>query len=73
MTNGRFELNVNPDGTLLGGPVVGTWEIVDGEWCRDITAPEQAAGFECQTVDVNGDVLTFTSPSGRTVEWTLVR
>lgn len=70
LSNGNAEININADGTLDGGPVSGTWEIADGQFCRTLTAPAQAAGSECQTVVVNGNTLTFTSPTGRTVEWT---
>ena len=52
----------NADGTLSGpegSGLAGTWEVVNGQWCRAITAPERIAGQACQDVTINGNVATI--------------
>ncbi|MEM8824885.1 MAG: hypothetical protein AAGF30_14865, partial [Pseudomonadota bacterium] len=64
---------INADGTLLGefGGVVtaGTWEMVDGFWCRTLTAgPERALTnnpTDCQLFERNGDTLRGTRDRGQ--------
>lgn len=62
--------NVNADGTLIGvgGPnqtrFVGTWEIVNGQWCREFTEPEAFAGRACQKAVLGDGTVTITGERG---------
>ncbi len=71
LTNGDTTVTIGADGTVTGGGFEGVWEERDGKYCRTLTQPAQYAGTECQTVVLNGDQVTFESPQGHSVTWTV--
>lgn len=64
--NGQLS-GTESDGTNL----VGTWTIIDGQWCRTLTAPVSFAGTACQDVSIAGDQATFTRAGGSSITYTI--
>lgn len=70
LVNGDDKFDLGADGSLMGvgGPgrakFVGTWEIVDGQWCRDFSEPAQWAGRECQPTVLGDNSVTLTGRNG---------
>ncbi|UTH43899.1 hypothetical protein [Loktanella salsilacus] len=64
--NGQLS-GTESDGTNL----VGTWTILDGQWCRTLTAPASFAGTACQDVSIAGDQATFTRAGGSSITFTI--
>ena len=62
-------LKVSPDGTISGNgswrPVTGNWTWKDGYFCRDLFWGEDALGYNCQEVRINGGRMRFTSDRGQ--------
>ncbi len=62
-------LTINPNGTLSGefGGVrtLGTWEVRDGFWCRELTAgPRGPSPEDCQQFVRDGNTLNVTRDRG---------
>ncbi len=61
-------LNVLPDGSIdghgAGIDVSGNWSWDGQFFCRDLYWGNDALGYNCQQVSVNGDRLRFTSDRG---------
>lgn len=83
LSNTGNDITFNADGTINGtaGPdrdinVSGVWEVRNGRFCRTITEPatlpEGIPATECQEVVVDGNQVTFTSPTGRTSQLTIL-
>ena len=63
----RFYINPTGalEGTLADGtPVLGTWQIINEQWCRELTTPERFAGYKCQDVTIAGNTVTFHRDDG---------
>ena len=70
-TDGQYAV-INKDGTLggfFGGKTLaGTWEVVDGYWCRTITAgPDYTLvnPTNCQKYERDGNKLKITRDKGQ--------
>ena len=66
----------NADGTVEGtfaGGFKGTWEWVDGYWCRVIKGKEGVPENDCQLFEIAGDKVRNTRDKGkgRTVIYTI--
>jgi hypothetical protein len=63
-----ISLTVTPDGAIsgraFGTPVSGAWTWNGGYFCRDLYFGSENLGFNCQTVEVSGETLRFTSDQG---------
>jgi hypothetical protein len=61
-------LRVTPDGRIVGRgagrEVSGQWQWQDGLFCRDLYWGERELGYNCQTVEVRGNTVRFTSDAG---------
>ena len=61
-------LEVTPDGQIggsaLGSPVTGTWSWQDGYFCREMAWGEDPIEYNCQLVELSGDLLRFTTDQG---------
>lgn len=73
---GETSVYVNPNGTLSGqtpaGSIAGTWEVRNGQWCRNLTAPAALANSACQDAQLNGNILTLPNSAGTAmVNWTI--
>ena len=59
----------NSDGTMVGtlrrGAIDGTWEFKDGYWCREFEAGGKASAYDCQTVELSGNLGRFTRERGK--------
>ena len=59
---------LNSDGAVTGefgrGPVVGTWEFVDGYWCREFSAGVGSLAYDCQSVELSGSTVRLTRDRG---------
>lgn len=68
LTRPLVSLNVTPDGRIQGRSlswdVEGTWSWQDGYFCRDLFWGGDALGYNCQEVQVSGEVIRFTSDRG---------
>ena len=67
ITVNNMILDIKPDGslggTLAGGdPIVGTWSIQNGQWCRSFVQPNVA--LACQDLVIDADTMTVTTPNG---------
>lgn len=73
---------LQPDGTMIGkvGPdrnidLKGTWEIRDRQFCRTVLEPTDLSAdtpvTDCRRVDIAGNIVTFTSGTGRRNEWVI--
>lgn len=66
----------NADGTVEGtfaGGFKGTWEWIDGHWCRVISGYEGIPVNDCQVFEIAGDQVRNTRDkgAGRTVVYTI--
>lgn len=63
-----IRLTVTPDGRItgraFGTEVSGAWNWNGGYFCRDLYFGNEDLGFNCQTVEVAGQTLRFTSDQG---------
>ncbi len=61
-------LNVAGDGQIagdaMGGTVTGSWTWQDRYFCREMAWGSRVFPQNCQTVEVNGDLLRFTADQG---------
>ena len=61
-------LTVTEDGGIqgraFGQKVTGAWNWSDGYFCRDLSYGSQDLGPNCQTVEVDGKTMRFTSDQG---------
>jgi hypothetical protein len=65
---------INADGSLTGSMTgadgapatqfVGSWEIVDGQWCRSFTEPAKFAGRACQEATLGDGTVTIVGERG---------
>lgn len=59
---------LNSDGSIDGdigkGPAVGTWEFKDGYWCREFTSGVGKGTYDCQTIELAGNLGRFTRNRG---------
>ena len=62
------DLRVTGDGRIagdaMGGTVIGSWTWDDGYFCREMTWGDRSFPLNCQRVDVDGDLITFTADRG---------
>jgi len=73
---GETSIYVNPNRTLSGtgpaGAVEGTWEVRNGQWCRNITAPAAWAGSRCQDAQLSGNTVSLANADDTAmVNWTI--
>lgn len=57
---------INSDGTLVGtfnGGITGTWEWVDGYWCREIPSRVRQIN-DCQLMEISGNQVKSTRAKG---------
>jgi len=69
LTRLGIRLTVSQDGDIkgraFGKDISGGWEWNEGYFCRDLYADGDALDIKnCQTVEVRGDTLRFTSDRG---------
>ena len=68
LTRFGIRLTVAPDGDIsgraFGTPVTGEWDWNGGYFCRDLFWGETNLGSNCQSVQVRGDTLRFTTDRG---------
>lgn len=68
LTRMGITLTVSPGGEIrgraFGQDVSGSWTWQDGYFCRDLFWGDQAFGYNCQEVALNGSSLRFTSDRG---------
>ena len=68
LTRFGIRLSVAPDGDIsgraFGTPVTGEWDWDGGYFCRDLFWGETNLGSNCQSVQVRGDTLRFTTDRG---------
>ena len=61
-------LNVKDDGTItgraVGAGITGTWSWQDGYFCRVMDWSGYAIDYNCQLVEVDGDLIRFTVDQG---------
>ncbi|WP_243254520.1 hypothetical protein [Sulfitobacter indolifex] len=67
--DGNFAIVLNPDGSLEGEGIKGSWTEREGKFCRTLTKPESRAGTECQIVTLSGNQATFDNQQGRITSW----
>lgn len=69
LTYPLVRLQVTPDGQIVGRgagrEVSGEWQWEDGLFCRDLYWGERELGYNCQTVEVRGSTMRFTSDAGQ--------
>jgi len=67
--NDGSHLVLNPDGTvgglMLGKPPVGTWSLVDGQFCRDFVIGDGRTLDGCHDILVDATSVRFRSDTGR--------
>lgn len=76
LTSGNNSLVLSKDGRLtgvLGGKdkLVGAWTIRDGKYCRTISEPKRFEGTACQSVKIDGKVVTFIRADGTPQAWSM--
>ena len=63
-----LSLNVDPAGGITGGAmgseVTGAWSWQDGYFCREMAWGSRPIPYNCQLVEVNGDLMRFTTDRG---------
>lgn len=63
-----LELIVAPSGQIageaLGYPVTGAWDWQNGFFCREMDWGGDEIPYNCQLVEVHGDLLRFTVDQG---------
>lgn len=68
LTRFGIRLTVAPEGDIsgraFGTPVTGEWDWNGGYFCRDLFWGETNLGSNCQSVQVRGDTLRFTTDRG---------
>jgi hypothetical protein len=61
-------LNVMPDGSITGSAagwdVTGTWDWVDGHFCREMDWSGTPVPYNCQLVEHEGNQMRFTVDKG---------
>ena len=61
-------LRVTGDGRIageaMGGTVTGSWSWQDGYFCREMAWGDRVFPLDCQRVDLDGDLVTFTADRG---------
>jgi hypothetical protein len=64
-----IRLQVTDDGRIsgkaFGKEVTGAWRWDAGYFCRDLAVNGDPLEFNCQTVEVNGRTMRFTSDKGQ--------
>ncbi|MCA1775513.1 MAG: dihydrodipicolinate reductase [Loktanella sp.] len=64
----NLALNVTPNGQIAGGAlgwdITGTWSWEDGYFCREMEWGGDPIPYNCQLVEVDGDLLRFTTDQG---------
>ena len=69
LTYPLVRLQVTPDGQIVGRgagrEVSGEWDWENGLFCRDLYWGERELGYNCQTVEVRGNTMRFTSDAGQ--------
>lgn len=68
-SSNRF--NLNADGTISGEGINGRWEIVNGQWCRELTAGGREFPYECQGLTITGNQMVITRADGSVAQFTL--
>jgi hypothetical protein len=66
MTVAGDTFTINSDGTLVGtfnGGITGTWQWVDGFWCREIPTLERKPS-DCQLMEIAGNQVKSTRDKG---------
>ncbi|MGI3211567.1 dihydrodipicolinate reductase [Roseovarius tibetensis] len=67
----RFGINVNvtPDGDIkgraFGSAVTGAWRWDGSYFCRDLYWGDMDLGANCQSVELKGNTVRFTSDQGQ--------
>lgn len=51
-------------GAAIGWDITGTWDWQDGYFCRELFWGGDLIPFNCQLVEINGDVIRFTVDQG---------
>lgn len=63
-----ISLSVLPDGTITGDAggwaVTGTWDWIDGHFCREMDWSGTPVPYNCQLVEVDGAMMRFTTDKG---------
>ena len=63
-----IRLTVTPDGRIegraFGADVTGQWDWDGDYFCRDLSLGNEDLGFNCQSVEVSGQTVRFTSDQG---------
>ena len=69
LTRPLVRLRVTGDGRIQGTgaarEVRGEWSWREGLFCRDLYWGERDLGYNCQTVEVRGATMRFTSDAGQ--------
>ena len=69
LTYPLVRLQVTPDGRIVGKgagrEVSGQWDWENGLFCRDLYWGQRELGYNCQTVEVRGNTVRFTSDEGQ--------
>jgi hypothetical protein len=69
LTYPLVRLQVTSDGQIVGRgagrEVSGEWDWENGLFCRDLYWGERELGYNCQTVEVRGNTMRFTSDAGQ--------
>lgn len=64
----NLSLNVQGNGQITGGAmgwdVTGSWSWQDGFFCREMSWGGDAIPYNCQLVEVAGDLMRFTTDQG---------
>jgi hypothetical protein len=75
LTSEKNSLLLSKDGRLTGvlgkDKLVGAWTIRDGKFCRTISEPVRHAGTACQSVKIDGKVVTFMRADGTPQAWSM--
>lgn len=69
LTYPLVRLQVVSDGRIVGKgagrEVSGEWDWQNGLFCRDLNWGQRQLGYNCQTVEVRGNTVRFTSDEGQ--------
>lgn len=69
LTRPLIRLQVSPAGLISGTgarwEVTGSWQWLDGYFCRDLFWGGDSLGYNCQEVQVSGRRIRFTSDRGK--------
>ncbi|MEM6610189.1 MAG: hypothetical protein AAF689_16615 [Pseudomonadota bacterium] len=69
LTNEQGSVVIQSNGTLsgtLGGQTLrGTWDVVDGLFCRQGSLGTQTIERACQTVRMGGNTISFVNSDGQ--------